>query len=99
MQPQPPGHHQAPAAQMGATEASKLFYLTDLDNIYQMRPNLLKSDPAFRSHAPTTLHPKDPQAQHGTWIRGRKGSVTQKPNRIVSWKVCQPIPRHKPTIG
>ena len=37
-------------------EVSKLFYLIDLDKIYQMRPNLLKSDVSFKFYAPITLH-------------------------------------------
>ena len=52
-----------------------------------MWPKLLKSDRAFRFYAPITLHFLDLQVWHGTRIRGIKVSLTQKPSRILPWKV------------
>ena len=74
-----------------AIEVSKLFYLIDLDDIYQMRPNLSKSDLLFRFYAPITLQFLDCQVWRGTRIRCRKGSITENSTLesvlINSW-VC-----------
>ena len=39
-----------------ATKVWKLFYLIDLDEIYQMQPSLLKLDLAFRFYDPIRSH-------------------------------------------
>ena len=39
-----------------AKEVWKLFYLIDLDEIYQMQPSLLKLDLAFRFNDPICPH-------------------------------------------